>query len=152
MITACAKRAVVRIITVVTVMILISSACVAMAESTDLTQLTDDEVLILHEQVQKEIANRGLEKTATIATGQYVGGKDIPVGSYVLICKTDSDHYGIVWVSAANDNLDKDYPSKLYEFIDTDADETFYIDVEEGDILCVPFAAELRISGGVTFQ
>ncbi|MGI6238050.1 MAG: hypothetical protein ACOYI5_00285 [Christensenellales bacterium] len=117
-----------------------------------MSQYTDDEIVALLAQVQGEISSRGIEKTATIDAGQYVGGRDIPAGTYVLICKTDAKQHGIVWLSAAGDNLDEDYPSKLYEHVSFDREETFFIDVEEGGILSVPFTAQLRISGGVMFQ
>lgn len=140
------------VVCIITISMLITSSCIALAEGIDMSQFTDDEIVALLEQVQGEIIGRGIEKTATIDAGQYTGGKDIPVGSYVLMCKTDSDHHGIVWLSAADDNLDDDYPSKLYEHVGFDTEETFYIDVEEGGILNVPFTAQLRISGGVMFK
>ena len=147
--SACMKRIVVCILAVG---FLITTSSITLAESIDMSQYTDNEIITLLEQVQGEIASRGIEKTATIEAGQYVGGKDIPVGSYVLICKTDSDHHGIVWLSAKDDNLKENYPSKLYEHISFDKEETFYIVVEEGGILNVPFTAQLRISGGVMFK
>lgn len=123
-----------------------------LAETLVLSQYTDEEILDLLKQVQAEIAVRGFEKTATLPSGRYVGGKDIPAGSYILTCKTDANQHGIVWLSAAKDNLEDDYPSKLYEHISFDREETFYIDVEEGGILNVPFMVQLTISGGILFR
>ena len=121
-------------------------------ELIDMSQYFDDEIISLIAQFQTELVNRGIEKTASLKAGKYIGGKDIPAGAYVLICKTDSDHHGIVWLSAADDDLENDYPSKLYEHISFDKEETFYIEIEEGGILNLPFAAELQISGGVLFK
>lgn len=124
----------------------------ALAETLSLSQYTDDEILDLLTQIQAEIASRGIEKTATLPAGRYVGGKDIPAGSYIMLCKTDANHHGIVWLSAAKDDLENEYPSKLYEHISFDREETFYIDVEEGGILNVPFIVQLTISGGIMFR
>ena len=121
-------------------------------ELIDMSSYSDDEIVSLLAQLQAELVSRGIEKTASLRTGKYVGGKDIPAGAYILTCKTDSDHYGIVWLSAPDDDLENDYPSKLYEFVGRDSEESFYIEIEEGGILEVPFAVELQISAGVLFK
>lgn len=140
------------ILCILVISILTTVSYTSLAETIDMSKYTDNEIVALLERVQGEIASRGIEKTATIEAGQYVGGKDIPVGSYILICKTDANHHGIVWLSAAADNLEEDYPSKLYEHISFDREESFYIDIEESGILNVPFTAQLRISSGVVFK
>lgn len=140
------------ILCILAISILITLSNTTLAETVDMSKYKDDEIISLLELIQGEVVSRSLEKTATIEAGQYVGGKDIPVGSYILICKTDANHHGIVWLSAADDNLEEDYPSKLYEHISFDREESFYIDIEEGGILNVPFTAQLRISSGVMFK
>lgn len=134
------------------VLCLVSSTIGAVAEELiDISQYSDEEIISLVAQFQTELVNRGIEKTASLNAGKYIGGKDIPAGTYVLFCKTDNNHHGIVWLRAADD-LENDYPSKLYEHIGFDGEETFYIEIEEGDILNLPFAAELQISGGILFK
>ena len=132
--------------------ILFTGSLTTGAETVDMGKYSNEEIIALLDLVQKEIASRGIERTAIIPAGQYVGGKDIPAGSYILVCKTDENHHGIVWLSAADDILDEEYPSKLYEHISFNREEMFYIDVEDGGILNVPFTAQLTISGGILFR
>jgi hypothetical protein len=118
----------------------------------DFNQFTDEEMKTLNQQLQSALVTRGIAGTAALLTGRYVGGQNIPVGNYILICKTDENHYGIVLLAAADDDLDNEYPSKLYEFVGTETQETYYIEVEEGSILDVPFPVQLQIHPGIVFQ
>ena len=118
----------------------------------DFSGYDDDELVELLMALQQEIADRKIEKTAELEKGRYVGGKDLPVGSYVLDCETDSDHHGIVWVSAPEDDLENEYPSIIYDHVSFDSKETYRFSIEEGGILYVPFSAKLTISAGVMFK
>lgn len=140
------------ILCILAISILIIISNTTLAETVDMSKYTDGEIISLLERIQGEVVSRGIERTATIEAGQYIGGKDIPVGSYILICKMDANHHGIIWLFAADDNLENDYQSKLYEHISFDREESFYINIEEGSILNVPFTAQLRISSGVMFK
>ena len=130
--------------------------CLAVAVSAesvlDLSGYSDEEIVALVEQAQTEMVNRGIQGTADLAAGRYVGGRDIPAGKYNLICKTDSNHHGIVWVSAAKDDLSSEYPSVLYDHVSFDKEETYYFELEEGGILNLPFAAQLQIFGMALFK
>ena len=147
-----ASKAIRLLIHVIVLCLIFTSVCYAETSTIDITRLSDDEITDLSTQIQQEMVTRGMTKTASLQTGRYTGGKDIPAGAYILRCKTDADHHGIVWVSAANDDLDNDYPSKLYEHVSFDKEETFYIKIEEGGILNVPFPVELEISTGIMFK
>ena len=147
--TVCSRKSVASVLTAIIVLIVFPSA---LTENLAFDQYKNEDLIELLLEVQAEVVSRGIEKTATLEAGQYVGGKDIPVGSYVLICKTDADHHGIVWLSAANDNLDTDYPSKLFDHIGFNKESSYYIHIEDGDILHVPFSVQLRISAGVVFR
>lgn len=125
---------------------------VSFASTADLSAMTNDEIIALLDQVNQEIVSRGIQKTASLPAGKYVGGKDLPVGAYILTCKTDDNHHGIVWVSAAADDLNNQYPSILYEHISFSKEEQFRISIEEGGILSLPFSATLTISSGLLFQ
>lgn len=140
------------LVCVVVFCLVFSSVCYAETSTIDISSFTDDEILALSTQIQQEMVTRCMAKTASLQSGQYTGGKDIPVGAYTLYCKTDANHHGIVWVSAAKDDLDNDYPSKLYEHVSFDTEETYYIEIEEGGILNVPFPVELQISTGILFK
>ena len=121
------------------------------AETVDLSGLSDDEIEALLNQVQEEIISRGIEKTASLEAGCYTGGVDIPVGKYTLLCKTNAGQYGIVQLSAADDDPDG-YPSLLYDFVGSDSEKNYYITIEEGGILNLPFPCQLQISAGVQFK
>lgn len=132
-------------------LLLASSAVVYAEETLDLTGYTDDALLTLLAEVQGEIANRKIEKTAQLTAGSYIGGRDIPVGTYILAAAGTEDEHGIVSLSSVNDPAD-DYPSKLYEHKMGDALYSVFITIEEGDTLILPFPYTLTISGGVMFR
>ncbi len=116
----------------------------------DLSGYDDDTLTALLEQVQTEVVDRGIERTAQIQIGTYVFGRDIPVGKYVL--KTEqSDDSGYLALGAADDPEDE-YPSKLYEYINTDEAFEAYITGEEGDWLLTQVPCTLTISAGVQFK
>ena len=52
----------------------------ALAETVDLSQYNDTDLVSLLEAVQQEIANRHIEKSADLPQGSYLVGKDIPAG------------------------------------------------------------------------
>ena len=124
----------------------------ALADVPDLSGLTDDEIVELLGKVNEEMMSRGISKSAELPAGKYVGGKDLPAGAYIITCKTDDNHHGIVWVSAAADDLNNQYPSILYEHVSFSSEEQFRVTIEEGGILNLPFAATLTISSGVFFK
>ena len=55
-------------------------------------------------------------KSASIVKGKYVGGKDIPVGTYI-INKNQDKGSGIISLSDPKDNFEEDYPSIINEYI-----------------------------------
>ncbi len=124
----------------------------AFADVQDISELTDDEIVELLGKVNEEFVRRGIEKSAELPAGKYIGGKDLPAGSYIVTCKTDESHHGIVWVSAAADDLNNQYPSILYEHVSFSSEEKFRVTIEEGGILNLPFAATVTISAGLFFK
>ena len=124
----------------------------AQADTIDLSGLSDEEVIELLDKINAELVSRGIEKSATLPAGKYVGGKDLPAGVYIITCKTDDDHHGIVWVSAAADDLNSQYPSILYEHVSFNSEEQFRVTIEEGGILNLPFTATLTISPGLLYK
>lgn len=123
-----------------------------LADVPDISSLTDDEIIELLGKVNEELVGRGIAKSAELPAGKYTGGKDIPAGSYIITCKTDESHHGIVWVSAAADDLNNQYPSILYEHVSFCSEEKFRVTIEEGGILNLPFAATVTISAGLFFK
>lgn len=81
-------------------------------------------------------------KSASIVKGKYVGGKDIPVGTYI-INKNQDKGSGIISLSDPKDNLEEDYPSIIYEYISSDQDCDFFIPMRKGSVLDIPFSCIL---------
>lgn len=137
---------------ILTVCLLAVPMAFASAEDvTDLSLLNDEQLVALLAEVQSEIVARHIEKTASLPAGTYIGGRDVPVGSYVLATAGTEDDYGIVSLRSVNDPADK-YPSKLYEYKDGDDSYSVFVTIEDGDTLILPFPYTLTISGGVLFQ
>lgn len=132
--------------------LLVTSSTIAIAEeSMDFSSYSDADLLELLADVQSEVAARKIEKTAHLTAGTYIGGRDIPVGSYTLATDGVEGEYGIVSLRSVNDPED-DYPSKLYEFKKGEDVYSVFIMVEEGDTLILPFPYTLTISSGVMFK
>ena len=121
----------------------------ALAESLDFSGYTDEVIVELLTQIQEEIVARNIEKTAVLQMGTYVGGKNIPVGSYTLVGAGKASEFGIISLGPVDD--EDTYPSKLYEFFHHGNDCSVFIFVEEGDVLELPFPCNLTISN-IVFQ
>lgn len=137
---------------ILTVCFLVTTDTMVFAEETaNLSDYSDDELLTLLSAVQSEIVDRKIEKTATLTAGTYIGGQDVPIGTYVLTAAGSEEDYGIVSLRSVNDPSDK-YPSKLYEFKNGDEMYSVFITIEKGDTLILPFPYTLTISVGVMFK
>jgi hypothetical protein len=45
----------------------------------------------------------------------------------IILCETDNKNSGIVWVAKDTDDLSKNYPSILYEFIGNNSIKKYYL-------------------------
>lgn len=70
----------------------------ALADKIDLSSMSDDEIVELMKQVNQEIVDRRINKTAKMAPGTYTGGKDIPAGKYIFTCTATGDDWGNMFV------------------------------------------------------
>ena len=132
---------------ILTVCLLAAPMAFASAENTtDLSLLKDEQLVALLAEVQSEIVARHIEKTASLTAGTYIGGRDIPAGSYILSTAGTENEFGIVSLRSVND------PSKLYELKDGDDSYSVFVRIEEGDTLILPFPYTLTISGGAKFK
>lgn len=132
---------------ILTICLLAVSGTVACAEGThDLSGYSDSDLIALLTEVQSEIAARKIEKTAHLTAGTCIGGRDIPVGTYILAAARNEDEHGIVSLRLVNDPAD-DYPSKLYEHKMGDDVYSVFVTIAEGDTLIIPFPYTLTISG-----
>ena len=124
----------------------------AMAETIDLSKLSDDEIVALLDSVNAEIVSRGIKKTASLPQGSYIGGKDLPAGRYIFTCKATGDDWGNVTVKSEGG------AGKLiiWEVVSAPAEgaepETIFITLNDGDELKsgVPFT--LTIMSGAIFR
>jgi len=124
----------------------------ALAESIDLSGMSNDEIVALLTKVNNEIVSRGIDKTATLPQGSYIGGKDLPVGKYIYTCLAKGDDWGNLTVKTEGG------AGKLviWEVVSApdegESPETVFITLNEGDELNsgVPFS--LTIMSGAVFQ
>ena len=70
----------------------------ALADKVDLSSMSDDEIVELLTQVNQEVVTRRINKTAKMAQGSYVGGRDVPVGKYVFTCTAKGNDWGNMFV------------------------------------------------------
>lgn len=140
-----------KIVSVFLAMFVLLTSTVCLAETVDLGEFSNDELIALLNSVHQEMMARNIQKTASIPAGRYTAGVDIPVGSYVLTCNTGDKQFGIVKVTAPESSSEeREYV--LYEFVSHNIETQFRFTVEEGCFLEVPFPATLTISAGVLFN
>ena len=60
----------------------------SIAESISVSELTDEELLLLKDEVETEIASRDLSDLSVLPGGVYIVGEDIKSGSYKVIGKS----------------------------------------------------------------
>ena len=77
------KKVVVFIMMIVLVGVLAFST--SNAAGIDLAQYSDEELIEIYKQVNQEIVDRKMEKTAHLKGGVYVAGVDVPVGEYLVV-------------------------------------------------------------------
>ncbi len=124
----------------------------ALAETSALSSLTDDEILSLLKDVNNEIVSRKLNKTATLPKGAYVAGREIPVGSYIFTCLATGDDWGNLTVYA-----DEGKGSQILWNVISAPDEgeepdQVFISLNEGDELESGCPFSLTVMTGAIFQ
>ena len=124
----------------------------AVTETIDLSQLSDEEIISLMDQVNNEIVKRGIEKTAKLSKGTYIVGVDIPAGKYTYTCLAQGDEWGSVTVYADKGQGDQ----LLWEIVSAPEEgnesDKVYMDLHEGEQLKsgVPFS--LTVQTGIKFN
>ncbi len=124
----------------------------ALADMMDLSTMSNEEIIELLNQVNTEIATRGINKTATLPQGTYIAGSDIPVGKYIFTCLATGEDWGNVTVYA-DGGKGKQILWNVVSAPDEGEDPTsIFINLNEGDQLKsgVPFS--LTIMSGAIFQ
>lgn len=116
----------------------------------DMSGYTDEQLVLLMHQVQSEIAARQIAKTAHLRAGTYIGGRDIPVGRYILTGAGEEGSSGIMELMLL-DETGELLQRELYEFVYSEECD-FYIMVDEGEQLTLPFECDLTIYAGIQFE
>lgn len=138
-----------KVIALIIVLVLLGSA--AMAEIPDVSALTDEELSELQAALSQEVVGRGIEKSTILEQGAYVGGKDLPVGDYYLE-SYDLEASGGMIMLEPFDHEYGDWDYKLNDFARPNRDKTYYISLDEGDILTIPYQFKLTITTGIKFE
>lgn len=124
----------------------------AVAEQIELAHLSDEQVVALMRRVQEKIAARHIEKTATLAGGSYIAGRDILAGSYVFTCLAAGDDWGSVTICSE----EGEGKQLLWEVVSApdagEAPKTFFISLKPGDRLKSDVTFSLTIYAGAAFQ
>ncbi len=110
---------------------------IALAESIDLSSMTDDELLILEDQVSQEVSDRGLVKEFKVTPGMYIGGTDIKVGRYKAIVPPGIGYMTIIIAKDIDSASDRDnYLFYTHPYMDDDDDPLSYtFSISEGNVL-----------------
>ena len=147
-----------RLIAAALAMMLVLAGISAVAEAIDLSAYDDAALIALLDQVQQEIVDRKIERTASLEKGRYTAGKDFPAGRYTIYMKYESDYmWGTVSVYP---NGDMDADPKFYEMVfaesnpvaSSKSEDTWSVVLDEGDLLVCSDPITLTISAGVQFK
>ena len=147
-----------RLLTGVLALALAVAGLCAMAESIDLSAYDDDALIALLDEVQREVVDRNIERTAELKAGRYIAGKDLPVGRYTLYMKYESEYmWGTVEIYPDGDTS---ADPKFYEMVfsesnpvaSTKSEGSWSITLEEGDLLYCSDPISLTISAGIQFK
>ena len=124
----------------------------ALADTINLSSLSDAEIVDLLNRVNAEIVSRGISKTAKLPQGAYIAGKDLPAGKYILTVMATGNDWGNVTVYSEGGKGKQ----LLWEVVSApekgQEPETIFITLNAGDQLKsgVPFS--LTIMSGALFQ
>lgn len=125
----------------------------ALAETVDLSQYTDADLVSLLEAVQQEIADRHIEKSANLPQGSYLVGKDIPAGSYDISVVYKGSMWMDIYIFADGGNGDTKQDFSVFADGNYgDGTGSFHVELIEGDLVKCTAPITLTISAGVMFK
>lgn len=116
-----------------------------------LSTFTNEELRLLLMQLQAEFAARGLAGTAQLPGGTYVGGLDLPVGSYVLACDGSSTDYQCGDLTLLSFHGEEE-EYRLDEYLGNNHAYSYYVRLGEGDVLTLPYTHTVSVYTGLHFQ
>lgn len=121
----------------------------------DLSVYDDVALVELLQQVQQEMADRNIEKTAELAGGKYIAGRDFPAGTYIWTCRATGDDWGNVTVYSL-DAEGKHDNQKFWQVSgapeEGEEPESYLITINEGEELSSGIPFSLTIYAGAKFQ
>lgn len=124
----------------------------AMADTVDLTAMTDAEVTALLEQVNQEIVTRGINKTAKLPQGAYIAGKDLPVGRYILTVLAKGDDWGNLTVKSQEGKGELILWDVVSAAETGEEPQTIFVTLSKDDKLDCDVPFSLTIMTGAVFQ
>ena len=114
----------------------------------DIKALSNEQIVVLLQEVNQEVMDRGIEKKAEITPGTYTAGKDIPVGKYDFFSPTDNKTLGEITVTRADEN-----DEFLWRNAPMEEDFQYQFELKEGDVLEIKRTGTLTmVAGGVKFE
>ena len=144
-----------RFIALLLIMIMATMTVNVWADSLDLSGYDDTALVELLGQVQQEVVDRHIEKTAELQAGDYIGGRDVPEGTYVWHCMASGDDWGNVTVYSLDENGDHD-KQLFWEVVSApeagEEQDSFLITINEGDELSSSVPFSLTIYAGAAFK
>lgn len=109
----------------------------------DMKALSDEQIVVLLQEVNQEVMDRGIEKKAEITPGTYTAGKDVPVGKYDFFSPTDNKTLGEIIVTRADEN-----DEVLWRNAPMEEDFQYQFELKEGDVLEIRRAGTLTMAAG----
>lgn len=138
----------------VIVSIVLLLACVsASADAVNLKSLDNTALIDLLAFVQQEIADRHIEKSASLPEGSYIVGKDIPAGLYDITVTYKGSMWMDVYIIADGGKGDTKQDFTVFANGDYgDGTGAFHAELLDGDLLKCTAPITLTISAGVMFK
>lgn len=134
------------------ILLAVAGCAAVCAEGIDPSTYSDEELLALLGAVQQEVAARNIEKTATLPAGIYIGGRDLPVGGYVLVSfSSENRKIGDLLLRKSPDESGEK-EEILDEHIYQDEEHSFYVYLEEGYELVSSFPFEATMVNQIMFK
>lgn len=103
--------------------------------STDLSTMSVDDLIALRKCVDNELDSRDFFSESEIYSGTYVVGKDIKLGSYVIVCAQTMSQYGLEVRLYADEEMWRDSESLSRRYIDEG--ESLQIRLDEGMVVAL---------------
>ena len=140
-----------KVFVLVLVLILLSVPLyTALATGVDLSGMTNDELTAMKQQVDAEMLERGIAKTAILLPGEYIIGSDIPAGTYALSINSEDPGYGRYWLYADQEAFIKRVVDEAVltvsgEMINSDG--PVKVTLIDGQLLQIEYTTSVRITG-----